>query len=955
MHHSKDPLFQILFNQLAEARLILKAESPDFTVISANSAWKALSGPLVADYLPRLFPALEITTQFLTVMGSGETLTKAAVADHQLTHGRWLELEIQPIRDASGARTEYIMCTLFDVTARISGEQELTEQLAASNEELTAINEELLTAQEGLRQLNLGLEQRVAERTAELKLSEQKARFIVEDAPVAIALLTGRELLIESANKMILELWGKADTILGRPLRAALPELEGQAFFGILDRIFDTGTAFYGTEVKARLEYSGVMEEKYFNFVYHPVKDAEGNTQSIMVVATDVSDQVQARKVIEESAHQLQRMVMTTPIGLTILKGPELGIEIANVQMLQIWGRTSQEVLGKNLTDVFPELVDQPFPEMLRQIFETGERIAKPASKAKISLTNGSEKEIYVDFSYDPLFDMDGKVEAILASVTDVTDLIESKQILQQRQEELEALNEEFQAANEELVVTNEELSETQEDLKTLYGRLKESEIRFRGLFDQSPIGMCFLKGEDLVVDLVNENILKIWGRSKEEVIGKPHRLARPELEGQPMNDWLEEVYRTGVERVNNELKVNLYDNGGLREAYVHSLYHPLKDSKGRVNGLLVILTDITQWVQTRKQIEWAQEQLRMAVQSAELGTWYMSTATREFVPSGRLKEFFGFRQEEEMGFDDAINLIAEDYRESVAKAIEETLANGGRFELEYPVNGHEDGQLRWLRATGKLYPATPGAEAHFSGTVLDITARKLEEIRKNDFIAIVSHELKTPLTSLKGYLQLMQVKSKNAAEHQFFSTVSDKSLAQVEKMHALIKGFLDVARLESAKLVLNLQAMQMEELIAEAAEEADLMYHHHDIVVEACEAVEVLADRDKIAQVLGNLLSNAIKYSPLGKLVVIRCRVLNQELVVEVQDQGMGIKQPEIGRLFDRFYRVETKHTTAISGFGIGLYLCAEIIRLHQGRIWAESEVGVGSSFFFSLPLIRD
>lgn len=970
MHHSKDPLFQILFNQLSDARLILKAELPDFIVVSSNVAWQNQTS------VAELYPELNLEEVYLQVIKKGQVLTLYPVLDTHMGRQVWLELEIHPIKDATGEATEYLMCTLYEVTARVLREQALNtskeeqqdllvnnqelneelassnEELAAANEELTAINEELLSTQERLQQLNAELELRVQQRTLELQHSEQKARFIVEDAPVAIGVLEGRALVIDSANKRMLEIWGKDETVIGKALHLALPELEGQAFLDILDDIFDTGTAFYGNEVMAVLEYSGVLKEGYFNFVYHPIKDEQGHTLSIMVVATEVTAQVMARKVVEESAHQLRRMVMTTPIGLTILKGRELRIEIANQQMLEIWGRTEADVLDQNLTDVFPELTDQPFPDLLRNIFDTGKQVANPAAKATIGLPDGTTKEIYVDFSYDPLFDLEGKVEAILASVNDVTEVIEGKRMLQQRQEELETLNEEFLAANEELVATNDELFETQEDLKQLFERLRDNETRFRGLFDQSPVGMSFLKGEELVIDLANENILKIWGRSREEVIGKPHHLARPELQGQPMLKWLREVYETGIPRVNNELKVNLYHNGGLREAFVHSLYHPLKDENGRVTGLLVILSDVTPWVQARKQVEWAQEQLNQAVQSAELGTWYLNTDNMEFVPSARMKELFGFQSDEVMTYEDAINLIAEDYQESVVKAMQETIANGSRFELEYPVQSYKDGQLRWLRATGKLYPAEPGSVAHFSGTILDITTHKLEEIRKNDFIAIVSHELKTPLTSLKGYLQLMRNKFDDTAAHAFFSTISEKSLGQVEKMHSLVKGFLDVARLESAKLVLNLQPTPIGQLVAEVAEEAGLIYNQHEITVDYCDAVEVLADREKIAQVLANLLSNAIKYSPLGKVVFITCRLTETELIIEVKDQGMGIKQHEITKVFDRFYRVETKHTTTISGFGIGLYLCAEIIKLHKGRIWVESEVGVGSSFFFSLPL---
>lgn len=981
MHHIKDPLFQILFSQLQEARILLKADFPKLTIIQANQAWEVLVGdPTSYSGLPfidtksylSIFPFDDHTLQLkiTEAIAHKEGISLPAFI-HKPLHAEpiWLELNITAIFNSSTV-PEYLMLTLYDVTAKIQDQQALrlsqetealllselqvvNEEISSANEELRATNEDLIKSQERLYQLNNQLEEKVRSRTKALVESEQKARFLISSAPVGIVVLTGKELFIESANQKMLAYFGKRSNVIGMPLHLALPEIQDQSFLGILDRIFDTGQAFYGNEIKADIATAeGQVKPAYFNFVYQPIKDPEGPTTSIMIVATEVTDQVIARKTIEQSAHQLNRIVSTTPIGLTILKGKDLIISIANDPILQIWGRSEKEIINKRLIDVFPELQQQSFPTLLSQVFETKKRVAMLGMPVDIRLPNGALKKAYVDFSYDPLFDIYGNVEAILASVNDVTELINNKKLLQDRQEELESLNEELAAANEELATTNEELFEAQTHISSVFEKLKENETRFRSLFEQSPVGMCFLKGEDLIIELVNDNMLQIWGRQREELIGRSHELARPELKGQPMNDWLREVYQTGIPKINNELKVRLYYKGGLREAYVHSLYHPLKDTKGKVTGILVILTDITPFVKARKQVEGAQARLNLAVQSAELGTWNIRLQDREFSPSTRLKAILGFLEDEEMSFDEAIAQIHDDYREHVKQAIENTIQHDEKFELEFPIVVRQDGTLRWIRATGRTYKTEADLEANFSGTVLDITSRKLEEIRKNDFIAIASHELKTPLTSLKGYLQIMETKIEKSINHDIFKPFVKKSLLQIDKMHSLIKGFLDVARLESGRLIIDPQKINLGKLIHEAIEEAELLSKNHIISIIDCEEVEVFADGDKIAQVLGNLLSNAIKYSPLGKNITINCKVDKDEAIVKVTDEGMGVKPHEVDRLFDRFYRVETKHTKAISGFGIGLYLCAEIIRLHHGRIWAESESGKGTSFYFSLPL---
>ncbi|RZM06544.1 MAG: GAF domain-containing protein, partial [Pedobacter sp.] len=162
--------------------------------------------------------------------------------------------------------------------------------LKGLNEELTVANRELHTYQQNLNDLVLRVTQ-----------SESRSRAIIADAPVAIGVLTGRDMVIESANEMILEIWGKSRAVVGLPLADALPELREQPFLGLLDNVFTTGKAHYGTNAKVELERGGILMENFYNFVYQPIKDVSGQTSSIMVVANDVTEQVNASKIIEES------------------------------------------------------------------------------------------------------------------------------------------------------------------------------------------------------------------------------------------------------------------------------------------------------------------------------------------------------------------------------------------------------------------------------------------------------------------------------------------------------------------------------------------------------------------------------------------------------------------------------------------------------------------------------
>jgi signal transduction histidine kinase len=179
-----------------------------------------------------------------------------------------------------------------------------------------------------------------------------------------------------------------------------------------------------------------------------------------------------------------------------------------------------------------------------------------------------------------------------------------------------------------------------------------------------------------------------------------------------------------------------------------------------------------------------------------------------------------------------------------------------------------------------------------------------------------------------------------------------EKANQQVRRMTAMINGFLNISRLESGKMHIEKQRFDIGVLIADIIDEASLTARTDLIRFERCPTITVNADRDKIGSVISNLISNAIKYSPAAASVDITCNTRDGQVIVSVKDEGMGIKPEDLIKIFDRYYRVEGEDTRHIAGFGIGLYLSSEIVQRHGGNVWAESVPGVGSIFYFSLPL---
>jgi len=224
------------------------------------------------------------------------------------------------------------------------------------------------------------------------------------------------------------------------------------------------------------------------------------------------------------------------------------------------------------------------------------------------------------------------------------------------------------------------------------------------------------------------------------------------------------------------------------------------------------------------------------------------------------------------------------------------------------------------------------------------------EDQQKNDFISMVSHELKTPLTSISAYVQLMQSRS---LTDTFVANTLAKVQKQIRKMSTLISSFLNVSRLESGEIQLNLSHFDLNKLIHDLVEDLRLIYPTNRIDFEEGDAKLIYADKDKIGSVISNLISNAVKYSDQKSTILVQSATRENEIYFSVTDHGIGIQAHDLGKIFDRFYRVESHQTETISGFGIGLYLSAEIINRHNGKIWVESKYGEGSIFHFEIPLV--
>ncbi|RZM10202.1 MAG: PAS domain S-box protein, partial [Pedobacter sp.] len=350
-----------------------------------------------------------------------------------------------------------------------------------------------------------------------------------------------------------------------------------------------------------------------------------------------------------------------SPEPTAIYSSDNMIIRFANQGILEVWGKAGS-VVGKPLMEALPELDGQPFFGLLQKVWHTGETYAVREAPVHI-LKNGVSTLDYYDYEYKALRDETGKTWCILNTARKVTSRREYLQKIQVKEENEQALI-------EEMAATMEELSSTNEDLNTSLKLLGESREHVKTIIEQAPVGIAVLEGPDLIIDIANPAILKIWGRELSEVQGIAHAVARPELIGQAVNGWLTEVFETGRKRKNDEFLVRLQDQDGLREAIVNSIYQPIFSSDGIVTGVLVILDEITQQVLDRRASEKDQQMLSMATVAGELATFYYEPETNQFSGNELLKSWFNLSNGESMDLGIAISAIFEEDKARVAEAI---------------------------------------------------------------------------------------------------------------------------------------------------------------------------------------------------------------------------------------------------------------------------------------------
>ncbi len=611
---------------------------------------------------------------------------------------------------------------------------------------------------------------------------------------------------------------------------------------------------------------------------------------------------------LDDKANIFNTLIEESPMPIALYVGENMVIQVANRAMLNAWGRDAS-VIGKELAIALPELKDQPFLDILNQVRATA--VAYEAKEDKVVLLNDNVLQtFYFDFIYKPLMDTDGKVWGILNNATDVTELVNAK------------------------------------------FKVEQSEALFRQMIYDAPVAIGILRGRDLVIEDANDDLLKIWGKNK-AVIGLKLLDGLPEIIGQPFPDLLLQVYDSGVAHYGYETMARLERNGILGDFYFNFVYDPIFGQDGQVSGIMVVANEITLQVISKMEAAKSEERFRNFLYDIPMATAYYETeniiirlANDEMLRFwNKDKSVIGKTVVEaipELNVQPFVGILKDVYRTGVTY-------HADQEEARRWVNSKEE--KRWFSFTYKPLKDSNGEVYAIIHAAMDVTKQVQLQQQKDEFLGIASHELKTPVTSIKAYAQVLERMIRNEGDEKKANMVR-KMDQQLNRLTGLIGDLLDVTKIQSGKMTFNPVEFDFDASVEEIVEEMQYISSKHKIVCQLNSKTIVFADKERIGQVITNFLSNAIKYSTDDGDIDVETFIEHDELVLSVKDYGIGISTEMQHLVFDQFYRVDGNLQHTYPGLGLGLYISAEIIKSEGGRIWVESKAGKGATFSFALKV---
>jgi two-component system CheB/CheR fusion protein len=416
--------------------------------------------------------------------------------------------------------------------------------------------------------------------------------------------------------------------------------------------------------------------------------------------------------------------------------------------------------------------------------------------------------------------------------------------------------------------------------------------------------------------------------------------------------DWVREALQKAIKEntpVDNEHRI-LWPDKSVH--WVLSKAKTYYDKNGQPDRMVGVNIDVTERKRAIEALEESEKRFHTMSDNAPVMIWMSDPEKKCNYLNRTWLNFTGKPLEKELGNGWHDGIHPEDSAQFL-KVFNDAYESRTEFKIDYRLKRH-DGEYRWIMNHGVPRFARNDVFIGYIGTCIDISERIDLERQKDDFMSIASHELKTPVTSIKAYTQILQQKFSKLNDEQSTGMLTRLDL-QIDKLTGLINTLLDVARIQSGQMEYEKDVFDINTFILEVGEEMQVAAPHHEIETNFKTTGKMVGDKVRLAQVLNNLVSNAIKYSRGAGKIIIHSDSDNDNFIITVQDFGAGISKEMQDKIFGRFFRVSEESGNRVSGLGLGLFIASQIVQQQGGKIWLESKPGKGSCFSFSLPKRHD
>ncbi|WLI89084.1 PAS domain-containing protein [Massilia sp. R2A-15] len=604
-------------------------------------------------------------------------------------------------------------------------------------------------------------------------------------------------------------------------------------------------------------------------------------------------------------------LMLSSKFPMFVAWGPEL-VFLYNDAYGEILGAKHPAAAGGRFEEIWHEIWSDIYPIVADAM------AGKASFFENLPLTirrHGQFEEAWFTFSYSPVLDQTGSVGGMFCAVAETTD-----QVLGERHR-------------------------------------AEENRRLRHLFQKAPGIIASLVGPEHTFELANDAYLALLGKT--DVIGMTVRQAIPELEGQGFYELLDKVYSSGEAFLGREVPVMLQRSRDdeLEERFVNFIYQPTFDHRGKVTGIFVEGSDVTEAVRAQNAVRESEQRLRQLANTIPQLAWMAESDGIVHWYNDRWLEFAGTSHEEmmERGW---MSIVHPDDVEALTSQWRHSAETGALYEAT--------GRLRsvsgayhtfFIRAAALRDEA--GAIVRWFGTNTDVTPLhtaqdklRAADRRKDEFLAMLAHELRNPLAPIATGAELLKHAAGNEALVQKTSRVIAR---QVDHMSKLVEDLVDVSRVTRGHIALRHENLRITDILREAIEQTrPLVETRRQVFSADLPGADyfVNGDKTRLIQIFANILNNAAKYTPDGGNIALRLGANADRLVVTVEDSGAGITATLLPHIFELFTQGERLPDRAQGGLGLGLSLVKRLVELHGGTVAAESAGrGQGSTFTVSLP----